>query len=285
KPIHNVRLHVLDPRLEEVPVGVVGELYIAGDGLAHGYLNRAELTAERFLEDVHRGRLYRTGDLVRWLPDGQLDYLGRADTQVKIRGFRVELGEIETLLMRHPAVREAVVLARGQGADKRLVAYVVTEDRIEQGPLLEELRRGLQSELPHYMLPSAVVVLDEMPLTANGKVNRALLPEPEDRRREAPAAPATETEARLARIWEDVLKRGPVGGGANFFELGGHSLLATRVISAVLEEFGCGLRIKDLFSYPSLAELARLIDALTAGAGAAGDGEGHNDEQLEKLEW
>jgi aspartate racemase len=265
KAIANTQLYVLSEEMQPVPVGVPGELYIGGDGLARGYLNRAELTAERFLPHPFStqtgARLYRTGDLVRYLPDGNLEFLGRIDTQVKVRGYRIELGEIEAVLLSHPAVRAAVVVAREEEAgDKRLVAYLVGET---ESVAVIELRGYLKEKLPEYMIPSAFVMLDELPLTANGKVDRRALPAPERGRVEAGTeyvAPRTEVEEILCGIWAEVLGVERVGVDDNFFELGGHSLLATRVVTRLS---GAGYRelpLRSLFEKPTVAELAILIE-------------------------
>jgi aspartate racemase len=265
KAIANTEVYVLDRHLNPVPVGVAGELYIGGDGLARGYLNRAELTAERFIPHPFAteagARLYRTGDLVRYLPDGNLEFLGRIDTQVKVRGYRIELGEIEAVLLSHPAVRSAVVVAREEEArDKRLVAYVVGET---ESVAVIELRAYLKEKLPEYMMPSAFVMLDALPLTANGKVDRRALPAPERGRAEGGneyVAPRTPVEEMVAGIWSEVLGVERVGVNDNFFELGGHSLLATRVISRLS---GAGYRelpLRSLFEKPTVAELALLIE-------------------------
>ena len=236
RPIANTQVYVLDRRRELVPLGVPGELYLGGDGLARGYHNRPELTAERFLPnpfaDVPAARLYRTGDLVRWLPSGNLEFLGRLDRQVKIRGFRIELGEVENCLRRHPAIQDVVVLAREDTpGDKRLVAYVVPRDR---EAVIEELRVYLQEKLPPFMAPSAFVLLERLPLTPNGKLDRQALPPPDQARPDLGmnyVPPRDVVEEQLAAIWTDLLGIEHVGVHDNFFELGGHSLLATRAVS------------------------------------------------------
>jgi len=272
RPIINTRLYVLDRYLQPVPVGVRGELYIGGVGVARGYLNRPELTAERFLSDPFNpepgARMYKTGDLVRWLPDGNLECLGRIDFQVKIRGFRVELGEIEAVLAQHPAVREVVVWVREEHGRKRLVAYLVLQDAAAPPPSNEELRAYLQERLPEYMLPSAYVLLDELPLTPNGKLDRQALPDP------APAAAVSGEDAAslslsgqtLRAIWAQLLGLDPaaISSQANFFELGGDSILTLQVVSRA-RQAGLFLTPKLLFEHPTLADLA----ALAQPAGSA----------------
>jgi len=263
-PIANTRLYVLDRALQLVPVGVPGELYIGGAGLARGYHNRPALTAEKFIADPFAAepgmRMYRTGDLVRRLPDGTIEFLGRLDHQVKIRGFRIELGEIEARLQEHPAIREAVVIAREDTpGDKRLVAYVVAD---QDDQLAGALRAHLTTCLPKYMVPAAYVRLDAFPLTPNGKLDRRALPIPDgqiDSSREY-EAPQGKTESLLAAIWAELLKLDRVGRHDNFFELGGHSLLAVRVMSRLQHKLGMEFSIGDLFTHPVLADLARKLD-------------------------
>jgi amino acid adenylation domain-containing protein len=267
-PIGNTRVYLLDARMEPVPVGVAGELYIGGAGLARGYLNRAEATAERFVPSPIAGqkgeRLYCTGDVARYLSDGRIEYLGRLDDQVKVRGYRIELGEIEAVLRRHGAVAEAAVLMReDEAGEKRLVAYVVSggEGELKSG----ELREHLQRVLPEYMVPSAFVMLEKLPLNANGKVDRKSLPAPGLERPELEStftAPRTETEEKMAEIWRDVLKLEQVGVEDNFFELGGHSLLATQVISRVREVFRVELPLRNVFETPTISDLATTIAEL-----------------------
>ncbi|HVS00840.1 MAG TPA: amino acid adenylation domain-containing protein, partial [Thermoanaerobaculia bacterium] len=257
-PIAGTRAYVLDARGGLAPVGVPGELYLGGEGLARGYLGRPELTGERFVPDPFGSgeRLYRTGDLVRRRADGALDFLGRLDHQVKIRGFRIELGEVEAALLRHPGVREAVAVAREDTpGDKRLVAYVALEPGVEPG----ELRGWLARTLPEAMLPSAWVVLPALPLTPNGKVDRKALPAPERSEASAFTAPHSPTEELLAGIWAEVLGVERVGLQDNFFELGGHSLLAARVVSRVRSVLGVELPLRALFQQPTLGGLAGLI--------------------------
>ncbi|MCP4657631.1 MAG: AMP-binding protein, partial [bacterium] len=271
-PIANTEVYVLDRSLAPVPVGVAGELLAGGDGLARGYVDRPQLTAEKFVPHPFAARpgerLYRTGDLVRTLPEGAIEFLGRLDHQVKLRGFRVELGEIEALLNRHRGVRESVLVLRdeisgGGDALKRLVAYVVAA--VEPPPAVRELREFLKQALPDYMVPAVVVYLDALPLTPNGKVDRAALG-----RRAAPArealgddfvAPGDPTEELVAGIWAEVLQREEISAGDNFFELGGHSLLATQVVSRIRESFGVELPLRKLFEASTLAELARMVES------------------------
>ena len=261
QPIANTQIYLLDANLRPVPVGVPRELYIGGAGLARGYLNRPELTAQSFIPDPFSDepgeRLYKTGDLARYLPDGNIEFLGRIDCQVKIRGFRIELGEIETVLGQHPDVRETVVLAREDTpGDKRLVAYVVPRD--EQVPTATELRRFLKQKLPDYMIPSAFVLLEVLPLTPNGKVDRRTLPAPNSVRPEMEAAfvaPRTSVEEVLAEIWAEVLGLEQVGIYDNFFELGGNSLLSVQIVSKV-RQAGIQLAPKDFIQYQTIAELA-----------------------------
>ena len=261
RPISNTRIYILDGHGEPVPIGVAGEIYIGGAGVARGYLNQPELTAERFLADPFAGeadaRMYKTGDLGRYLPDGTIEFLGRNDFQVKIRGFRIEPGEIEARLTQHPAVREAVVLAREDGpGDKRLVAYYTVVPDAEAADA-EALRRHLSAILPEYMVPAAYVRLDALPLTANGKLDRKALPAPDGAAYAARGyeAPVGEIEMHLARIWAEVLGLERVGRHDNFFELGGHSLLAVRVISRLRRE-GLQADVRALFATPTLSALA-----------------------------
>ncbi|MGD7411389.1 amino acid adenylation domain-containing protein, partial [Ralstonia pseudosolanacearum] len=259
-PLADLRLHLLDEALEPVPVGVLGELYIGGPGLARGYLNRPALTAERFIASPFGppgARLYKSGDIGRRLPDGTFEFLGRNDDQVKIRGFRIELGEIEAKLAAQPGVRDAVVLAREDRAgDKQLVAYLVPE---ASGALhAATLRDSLARELADYMLPSAYVMLDTLPLTVNGKLDRKALPAPQGDAyvRRGDAAPQGAMETALAAIWSAVLQRESIGRHDNFFELGGHSLLAVRLLSQIRDALQLEMPLSALFSHPSLAGFA-----------------------------
>ena len=267
RPIANTTFYILDGNLQPVPVGVPGELFIGGDGLARGYRNRPELTAEKFISDPFSkrsgARLYRTGDLARYRDDGQVVHLGRLDHQVKIRGFRIELGEIEAVLDRYPAVQKSVVVARSRGAsaeDAYLAAYVVAEPGAE--PTLGELRRELGAALPDYMVPSAFMIMDELPLTPNGKVDRRALPEPNQLRpglENTPVAARTPTEQTLVEIWKEILKVEQVGTHDDFFELGGHSLLATRMIGRIERDCGVTLPMRSLLDTPTVAGLAETI--------------------------
>ncbi|MEN5078952.1 amino acid adenylation domain-containing protein [Serratia marcescens] len=271
KPIGNTRAYLLDARGRPVPMGAVGELHIGGVGVALGYLNRPELTAQRFLSDpfnpVGGGRMYRTGDLARYLPDGSLEYQGRCDQQIKLRGFRIEPGEIEVQLAASPWVREAVVQVCSTEHHPRLVAWIVPTADVDRSALQGQLRVYLSERLPEYMVPSAYVWLDALPLTANGKLDRRALPEPERAAvgiREY-AAPQGETETTLARVWCELLEIGQIGRHDNFFELGGHSLLAVR-LSSQLRQQGITLPVQAIFNHPILTELAERIDRRTAEA-------------------
>jgi amino acid adenylation domain-containing protein len=261
-PIANTQAYVLGDLLEPVPIGVAGELCVGGAGLARGYLGRPGLTAERFVPDPfgNGGRLYRTGDLVRYLADGVLEFLGRLDHQVKVRGYRIELGEIEAALLSHGGVAQAAVVAREDApGDKRLVAYVVGGG--DGAPDVSALRGHLKRLLPDYMVPSAFVVLDALPLTANGKVDRRGLPAPEGRPEIGPyVAPRTPAEEALASIWREVLKVERVGVHDNFFELGGHSLVATQVIARICDVFEVEFPLRMLFEVTTISTIARRIE-------------------------
>ncbi|WP_322745353.1 non-ribosomal peptide synthetase [Nostoc sp. LEGE 12447] len=261
RPIANTQIYLLDSHLQPVPIGIYGELHIGGVGVARGYLNRPDLTDKKFIPNPFsnqpESRLYKTGDLARYLPDGNIEYLGRIDHQVKIRGFRIELGEIETVLCQHLAVREAVVVQENQS----LLAYVVFHHNVAHS--INELRNYLQQHLPEYMIPSAFVLLDSLPLTPNGKVDRRALLVPEQTRPELEetfVAPRNPTEEMLVGIWVKILGIQQVGINDNFFELGGHSLLATQVISQVRKAFGLEIPLRNLFASPTIAELAKHIE-------------------------
>jgi amino acid adenylation domain-containing protein len=266
RPLANVKIYLLDDNLEPMPIGVAGELYIGGAGVARGYLNQPDLTAGKFVPNPFAetpGKcLYRTGDLARYLPDGEIDFLGRKDGQVKIRGFRVEFAEIETSFRRHPGIQEVVVsLKEYRPGDKRLIAYYVS--RTEGGPTLSDLKNQLKETLPDYMIPSTFVRLDAMPLTASAKIDRrALLEmEPDDELAESSTGAArTPTEEILAGQWAEVLDLPRVGVDDDFFDLGGHSLLATQLISRLREAFQVELPLRSLFETPTVAAIAALID-------------------------
>ncbi|GAB3356920.1 amino acid adenylation domain-containing protein [Lysobacter tyrosinilyticus] len=264
RPIANTQVYVLDKHLQPVPVGVVGELYIAGEGVARGYLNRDELTAERFLSDpfaaASGARMYKTGDLGRWRSDGNIEYLGRNDFQVKIRGFRIELGEIEARLAGCSGVAEAVVVARESAAgDQRLVAYVVPKPGVALS--IAGLREALAKTLAEYMVPSAFVILEALPLTPNGKLDRKALPAPDDSAviaREY-AAPENEIERAISTIWQELLGLKRVGRNDHFFELGGNSLIALQLVSRLRQVCGVEISLRDLFARPIVAALAELV--------------------------
>jgi amino acid adenylation domain-containing protein len=270
RPIDNVQVYALDRQLQPVPIGVPGELYIGGMGLARGYLNRPNLTAERFVPNPFSpqpgARLYKTGDRVRYRADGRIEFLGRTDDQIKLRGFRIELKEIESRLRHHPLVSDALVILReDQSDEKRLVAYTVPKRGSEVG--FSELRQFLQQQLPNYMIPSRFILLDALPLTPRGKVDRQALPSPSSHRPhldEAYVAPRNEDETRLAYIWSELLKVNTVGVHDNFFALGGHSLLAVQVTYRVREAFHVDLPVRLLFESPTVAQLVERIHDLRA---------------------
>lgn len=262
RPIANTQVYILDSDLQLVPVGVPGELYIGGDGLAQGYLNRPELTEERFIPNPFcpepTARLYKTGDLVRYLPDGNIEFIGRKDNQIKIRGYRIELGEIEAILGQHDSVRDVVVIMREDTpGDKRLVGYVTPEKL----PLDEsQLKDYLKQLLPDYMVPAAIVVLDKIPLTPNGKADRRALPIPaKSRETKEFVAPNTATEKLLAEIWCAVLGLDRVGIQDNFFDLGGTSILGLQAIARVQKQFGADLKVVKLYQYPTVHSLAKYL--------------------------
>jgi amino acid adenylation domain-containing protein len=272
RPIRNTQIYLLDSNLQPVPIGVVGELYIGGDGLARGYLNRPELSAQKFIPNPHNksqlktqnskaSRLYKTGDLARYLADGNIEFIGRIDNQIKIRGNRVELEEIEAVVCQHPEVVQAVVIAREDTrADKRLVAYIVSNQ--QQVPSSNELRDFLKAQLPNYMIPSAFVILDALPLTPNGKINRCALPTPDTSEGSSVSVfvtPRNSTEELLAQLWAEVLGVKLVSIDDNFFDLGGHSLLIVNVHHKVKEIFNSNISLIDLFKYPTISALARYI--------------------------
>jgi amino acid adenylation domain-containing protein len=283
QPIANSQTYVLDARGEPVPVGVPGELYIGGNGLARGYLNRPDLTAERFVPNPFGERsgerLYRTGDRVRWLSEGVIEFLGRVDDQVKIRGYRIELGEVEAVVAEHPGVAETVVILReDEPGDKRLVAYVVPrrEEAAASGPgvlpspeeIVPQVRGLLRQKLPQVMVPSVFVLLERLPLTPTGKVDRRALPAPErpdaESRREGLVRPRNPIEESLAEIWAEVLGVDQVSIHDDFFGLGGHSLLATQVMVRVREAFQVDLPLRALFESPTVVGLAQAVERARA---------------------
>jgi acyl carrier protein len=280
RPIYNTQIYMLDRQLRPVPVGVPGELCIGGVSLGRGYLNCPDLTAEKFVPDafgpVPGMRLYRTGDLARYQEDGNIEFLGRIDDQVKVRGFRIELGEIETVLAEHPDVRTALVLVNEDSTnDKRLIAYVVPQLPADVAPdrsyeLTSRLAQHLREKLPAYMVPAAFVLLEEMPLSPNGKLNRRLLPAPDENGLVASqtyVGPRTLTEQALVEIFKLVLKVESVGVYDNFFELGGHSILATQVVSRIREQFDAELPLRSFFSSPTVAGVAEIIDSSARSSG------------------
>ena len=263
RPIANTQIYILDAAGQVTPVGVHGELHIGGQGLADGYWRRPGLTSEKFVanpfSEDETSRLYRTGDLARWRADGTIEILGRIDFQVKLRGFRIELGEIESLMNAQPSVQQSVSLVReDRPGEKRLVAYYVPVGDSDASS--HQLRTSLKATLPDYMIPSAFVRMESLPLTANGKIDRKALPEPErlGLNDQVPEyqEPQSFLEQDIARIWRDVLNVDRVGLNDNFFSLGGHSLLATRVIARVNEELHLELPLRVMFEYPTLSELS-----------------------------
>ncbi|HKH45576.1 MAG TPA: amino acid adenylation domain-containing protein, partial [Thermoanaerobaculia bacterium] len=271
RPLPGVEIRVCDRLGSPVPIGVNGEIRIGGPGVARGYLGREDLTAERFVANpgaaVAGSRWYRTGDLARWQSDGTVEFMGRLDHQVKVRGFRIELGEIEAQLQSHPSVWETVVLAReDRPGEKRLVGYVVGREGSTPDP--DRLREHVASKLPEYMVPAVVVILDWLPLTANGKVDRKALPAPDagDFQRSEHVAPRTELERRMCRIWEELLGLAQVGIDDNFFDLGGHSLLATQVVSQVRSALGLELPLRGVFENPTVRGLCERLPELRGGS-------------------
>lgn len=294
RPIANDEVYILDGALDPVPIGVAGELCIGGVGLAKGYLNQPQQTAERFvknpLSNDASARLYRTGDLARFLPDGNIEFLGRIDHQVKIRGFRVEPAEIEAVLKQHPGVTQALVISYDDKMqDKRLAAYVVPRKPTAAG----ELRDFLVGHLPDYMVPSAIVLLDSLPLTANGKIDRKALPAPETDSRQPKrdfVSPRNSDEETILAIWTEVLKVDGIGVIDNFFDLGGHSLLATQIISRIRKQFRVQMPLHSFLETPTVAGLAEKISQCPAAetgdeemARLLQELEGLSDEEAERL--
>ncbi len=273
RPIANTQIYLLDRNLQPVPIGVAGELYIGGVGLARGYARRPELTAEKFIANpfgkIEGERMYSTGDLARYRSDGAIEYLGRMDQQVKLRGFRIELGEIETMLSQHPDVQESVVVLQDQDeVRKHLMAYVVPRDRPslgETGPQAAQLQGYLRKHLPDYMIPTSFVFLEMLPLTANGKVDRKALPVPDRSQflnHAEIVAPQTPLQEHLAHIWAELLQLPQVGIHDNFFELGGHSLLATRLMARLRTIFQIEIPLRRLFEAPTIVNIALVIEQI-----------------------
>ncbi|MBT6046209.1 MAG: amino acid adenylation domain-containing protein [Candidatus Scalindua sp.] len=271
RPIHNTSIYILDEYFYPIPIGALGELYIGGLNVARGYYNRADLTAEKFIPDPFSdekgARLYKTGDLVRFLPDGEIEYIGRIDSQVKIRGFRIELGEIEAILCQHESIREVVVMAcEDHPGNRQLVAYYTGNDTVTD----DELRNYLKTNLPDYMIPQFFHELEKMPLTTNGKIDRKRLPKPDGSySRVEYVEPCSETEKSLADIWVGVLKLDRVGTNDNFFQIGGHSLLAIQVMSRIHEQFQLKLPVRTLFDEPTIDGLAGQIEKLSKAVKSA----------------
>ena len=269
KPLPNIRIYILDANNQLLPPGIPGELCIAGIGLARGYLHRPDLTATKFIDINLFGkseRIYKTGDLAKWNNEGYLEYLGRIDEQVKLRGFRIELGEIESLLLQHPSVKEAVVILYETDNNPRLIAYV-TESEKTAGLAFKgviEVREYLKNRLPNYMIPSQIMVLENLPLTANGKINRRALPAPNTATAADLEIPVTPTEELLASLWQSLLKVNSVGRSDNFFELGGNSLLATQLVARIRDIFRVEVPVRKIFEQSILSELAREIDQASA---------------------
>ncbi|HJQ64329.1 MAG TPA: non-ribosomal peptide synthetase, partial [Burkholderiales bacterium] len=288
RPIDNARAYIVNPRMQLSPIGVPGELLIGGAGLARGYLDRAELTAEKFIPDPFRdedgARVYRTGDLARYLSDGTMEYLGRIDEQVKIRGYRIEPGEIEAVMRQHPAVRHAVVVAhKDASGDRRLAAYFVAEN--QNADLVDQLRSRMRITLPDYMVPAYFVQLESLPLSHNGKLDRRALPSPstpETVSRAATVAPRTAPEELVATLFREALARDDIGIHDNFFDLGGDSIMAARLMARLRAASGMDLRLRNLFERPTVAGLAEAVDALSwlARTGMPADG-GAGRERIE----
>ena len=271
RPIHNTQVYILDEHLNPVPEGIVGEIYIAGDGVARGYLNRPELTQEKFLPNpfalLPGQTMYRTGDLGKFMADGEIHCLGRIDQQVKIRGYRIELGEIEHALVTQEGIKDAVVMAReDRPGDQRLVAYLVANPPLANGAFMEQVpvwRRKLNEILPAYMVPSDFVRLAQLPITPNGKIDRKALPQPDAMRgmNGVAAEPATDVQKRMTGIWAEVLGVEKVGIDQDFFELGGHSMIAVQMMMRLEKETGKRLPLSTLLTYPTVRKLAQLVEA------------------------
>ena len=280
-PIANTQAYILDANLQPLPIGVPGELHIGGVGVARGYLNRPELTQEKFIANPFssdtQSRLYKTGDLARFLPDGQIECLGRIDYQVKVRGFRIELGEIEAVMAQHPAVKEAIAIAREDNPGERLLAgYFVANTDDDVADLIPQLRLFLKERLPDYMVPTQFMVLDAMPLTPNGKVDRRGLPKPDNYRADLAAnyvAPRNDIEMQIAEIWAEVLGLEKVGIYDNFFELGGYSLLAIQIVSRLRQSLQIEILLPSLFELPTVADLSTRVSALLWATESQSSGE------------
>jgi acyl-coenzyme A synthetase/AMP-(fatty) acid ligase len=273
RPISNTQIYILDRHLQPVPIGVPGELHIGGIGLARGYHNRPELTAEKFIAHPFStdpgSRIYKTGDLARYLPDGAIEYLGRLDHQVKLRGFRIELGEIESVLSQQADVKSCIVVLREDKAgDKRLVAYYVGVAGLETAPLRERLR----ARLPEFMVPSAFVALEAFPLNPNGKVDRKALPAPQAPPAASFAAPESKLERSISAIWARELGLEKVGLHDNFFDIGGHSLLLIRIQTLLQQELTVPIAVADMFQYPTVFAMARHLSGGEGGRGRGGSG-------------
>jgi acyl-coenzyme A synthetase/AMP-(fatty) acid ligase/acyl carrier protein len=282
-PMVNVRAYILDKALRLMPAGVAGEICLSGAGLARGYWKRSDLTAEKFVSDPFEGsaggRMYRTGDLGRWLPDGSIEYLGRLDEQVKIRGYRIELGEIESSVRQSGLVKQCVIVARADASgNKRLVGYVVVEEEFDQEPLLNYLR----GHLPEYMVPGRWLVLESLPLTASGKVDKKALPEPDTGRPPGTVyeAPRNELESALVEIWQELLGMDRIGIRDSFFALGGHSLLGVQLISQLKKKLKTEVSIRIIFQFLSIAELAEYIEAIKANEEAGQNTVGYEVYEL-----
>jgi len=299
KRLSTDQAYVLDSACELVPYGSVGELCVGGDGLARGYLNRPELTAERFIENPFYDenkpgcspRLYRTGDLVRYLPDGNLEFIGRVDDQVKIRGFRIELGEVEAQLAQLESVDSALVTAKEVAGSQQLVGYVKPEQAVAQSDIADyvaSLRTRLSEQLPEYMVPGIIMLVEAWPLTANGKVDRKVLPAPDGSALQGEyVAPETETEQVLVNIWAALLNLAPesVSINANFFDLGGHSLMVIRLLSSIKQELGLTLEVQGLYEIADIQELAKLCDSLLIKMKLKDRLTQHDESDLEEMEF
>ncbi|WP_212004915.1 non-ribosomal peptide synthase/polyketide synthase [Chitinophaga sp. HK235] len=275
-PLNNRTAYILDTSLQPVPVGVAGELYVGGDGVARGYLNRPQLTEERFIphpfSKVPGERIYKTGDMVRWLPDGSIEYLGRQDDQVKVRGFRIELGEVESVLLQCSQVSQAIVIARtAENGYKQLLGYIVPKEDFDRETVLDYLKE----KLPDYMVPSRLIPLERLPMNANGKVDKKALPDP-DQSGDAEnvyVAPVSKTEKVLAEIWQEQLEVAQVGTSNNYFEAGGNSLLAIHLIATIRKKLTGEIAISDIFDYPTIGELAKVLDQRAAAKSIAQAGD------------